>query len=302
MPGCTFCVALPLIWAASLFAQDGTIARDGFALHYRSEGSGTPIVFLSGGPGLEVDYFVPAAKFFPAGYRRIYLEQRGTGRSRPANLTPEMMTLRLVVEDLEALRTHLQLDRIMLAGHSWGGMLAMAYAASHPDHVDRLILIGSGGPDNEFRAWFGDNIAARLHAEDVEARAYWIAAAKRGVDPRKVGVESLKAILPGYFFDRAKGLATAAAFPDGLIHPDVGGLLNRDLIKNYSVRPTLPRLTRPVLILHGHQDPIGDKTAEDIKALLPSATLRYFNKCGHFPWIEQPEEMQAAIAAFLSQK
>ena len=302
MSGFPFCFALPLLCASSLLAQDGTIARDGFALHYRSEGSGTPIVFLSGGPGLEVDYFVPAAKLFPAGYRRIYLEQRGTGRSRPAGLTPEMMTLRLVVQDLEALRTHLQLDRIILAGHSWGGMLAMAYGAAHPDRVDRLILIGSGGPDNAFRAWFGDNIAARLHTEDVEARGYWIAAAKRGVDSRKVAAETLKAITPAYFFDRAKGLATAAAFPDGLINPDAGGMLNRDLTKNYDVRATLPKLARPVLILHGHQDPIGDKTAEDIKALLPSATLRYLNKCGHFPWIEQPEEMQAAIAAFLSQK
>lgn len=299
MPRRSFLSTLALLQCVSLFAQEGSVGRDGFALHYGSEGSGTPIVFLSGGPGLEVDYFVPAAKLFPAGYRRIYLEQRGTGRSRPAKLTLENMTLRLAVEDLEALRRHLKVERLLLAGHSWGGMLAMAYGASYPDRVDRLILIGSGGPDNEFRARFGDNIAARLHAEDMDARQKWIAAGKEGADIDKVRMGALKAIVPAYFFDRAKGLGVAAAFPDRALRADASELLNQDLGKHYDLRSTLTKLTRPVLILQGHQDPMGDKTAEEIKALLPSATLRYFNKCGHFPWIERPDEMQAAIADFL---
>lgn len=154
----------------------------------------------------------------------------------------------------------------------------------------------------EFRSRFGDNIAARLHAQDIAARDHWMAEAKRNVDPRKARTEILKAIVPAYFFDCAKGLALAATFPDGILNPDASDLLNQDLTKNYDVRAGLRKLSRPVLILHGHQDPMGDKTAENIKALLPSATLRYFHKCGHFPWIERPEEMQTVLAAFLSQK
>jgi len=57
---------------------------------------------------------------------------------------------------------------------------------------------------------------------------------------------------------------------------------------------------RPVLIIRGYQDPISDKTADDIHALLSGSTLRYINKSGHFPWIEQPEEFRRAIGAFLS--
>ena len=293
---------LPFLCAAALAAQDGAVPRDGFNLHYRAEGSGTPIVFLSGGSGLKVDYFIPAAQFFPSGYQRIYLEQRGTGRSRPAKLTSEMMTLANMVGDLEALRTHLKLERIILAGHSWGGMLAMAYGAAHPDRVDRLILIGSGGPTLEFQQWFSTNIEARLRPEDREARDYWDAAVKRGVDPGKAWLERIAAILPGYFFDRAKALAVAAKMPEGGFHDDANRLLNEDLRKSYDLRDALPKLSRPVLIVHGHQDPIGDKTAEDIHALIPSSTLRYINECGHFPWIEQPEEMQSIIAEFLAAK
>jgi proline iminopeptidase len=282
-------------------AQDGSFMSAGLELHYRSAGTGTPAVLLSGGPGFEVDYVVPVGDFLPAGYRRIFFEQRGTGRSRPAKLAPESLTLATVVEDLEALRQHLKQERLLLVGHSWGGMLAMSYAVAHPDRVDRLILIGSGGPTLEFSTWFSDNITMRLRPEDLEARRYWQAAAKRGLDRDKAAIEDVRAIAPGYFFDREKALAFAAQLKEGALHSDVGSLLFADLSKQYDLRHGLGMVHRPVLIVQGHQDPIGDKTAEDIHALIPGSTLVYINKSGHFPWIEQPDEFRRSIAAFLGQ-
>jgi proline iminopeptidase len=281
--------------AASRSFQSG-----GMTLHYRTEGSGTPVVFLSGGPGFDVDYLVPAAQFLPAGYARVFFEQRGTGRSQPARPTPETMTLQIVVEDLEALRVHLKQERLLLLGHSWGGMLAMAYAVAHPDRVDRLILVSSGGPTLEFATWFGDNIRARLRPEDTEAERKWIGAEERGVSPDKAALERVRAITPGYFFDRAKALAFAGQMIDGSLHNGVSGLLFSDLGKRYDLREGLRKLTRPVLIVHGHQDPIGDKTAEDIHALVANSTLTYLNQCGHFPWLEQPDAFRKALAAFLA--
>jgi proline iminopeptidase len=299
----TMRLASLILTTALLQAQDGAVPREGFHLHYRSVGAGTPIVFLSGGPGFDVDYFVPAAKLFPAGYRHIFLEQRGTGRSRPATLTPEMMTVANMVADLEALRIHLKVDRLLLAGHSWGGMLAMAYAATHPGHVDRLILIGSGGHTMEFVQWFLKNIEARLHAEDREVRDYWSAAVKRGVPLDMAMGRSIAAIVPAYFYDREKGLAFAASMPDGGFHADSHiPLFTQDAVKNYDLRASLAAFSRPTLIVHGHQDPIGDKTAEDIHALIRSSTLRYINECGHFPWLEQPDKMRAVVAEFLGAK
>jgi proline iminopeptidase len=191
------------------WAGDGSFVSVGLEMHYRTAGSGAPIVFLSGGPGLEVDYILPAAEGLPTSYERIFLEQRGTGRSRPAKLSAENLSLKLVVDDLEALRIHLKQDRLLLLGHSWGGMLAMAYAAAYPDRVDRLILVDSGGPTLEFQRWFRDNIEARLHQEDLEAQRYWVESEKHGVDREKAGLEEMRAITPGYFFDRAKALEFA---------------------------------------------------------------------------------------------
>jgi proline iminopeptidase len=295
-----------LLWIVVLFcghsayAQSGSFTRDGVQLFYRATGSGTPIVFLSGGPGFEVDYMIPVADFVPASYQRVFYEQRGTGRSKVATMTAENMTLAHVVADLEALRIHLKQDRLFLVGHSWGGMLAMAYAAAHPDRIDRMILIGPGGPTLEFTEWFNDNIHMRLRPEDVEAERYWTEAPKRGVDADKAGLEQVRAITPGYFFDRAKGLAFASQLPEGTLTVRVNTLLFGDMIKGYDSRPGLRQLDRPVLIIQGHQDPVGDKTAEDIHAAIKSSVLTYVNQCGHFPWLEQPDEFRRTLAEFFT--
>jgi proline iminopeptidase len=291
-------VGVSFVMATAAAAQEGSFASGSAQLFYRTQGSGPPIVLLSGGPGFDVDYMIAVAEFFP-GRQKILLEQRGTGRSRPPKLSPEDLTLRTAVQDLDSLRQHLKQDRLFLVGHSWGGMLAMAYAAAHPDHVDRMILIDSGGPTLEFTSWFDDNIHARLRPEDEEAQRYWRDAAKRGVAPEKVAIESVKTILPGYFYDRAKALAFASQLIEGSYHPDVNAPLFSDLSKSYDLRGGLRSVDRPVLIVAGHQDPIGDKTAEDIHALLKSSTLVYLDKCGHFPWLEQPDALRNAIVSFL---
>jgi proline iminopeptidase len=270
------CVALMSLACGLASAEDGAVPRDGFDLRYRAEGAGPPIVFLSGGPGLEVSTFTPAAAFFPAGYRFVFLEQRGTGRSIPAQMTAESFTLALMVEDLEALRVHLKQERLLLAGHSWGGMLAMAYAAAHPGKVDGLILIASGGPTNEFEKEFGRNLQARMSPADRKG-APW----------------------PAYFFDRAIGLAFAATVKPGDLHELPSMLLNRDLHRHYDSRPGLRRLDRPALVVHGEDDPIGRSTAEQIHALIRASTLRYIPRCGHFPWLEQPDAFRRILAEFL---
>ena len=293
------CGAL-LMLASPALAQDGSFLSGGLELHYRSVGTGSPVIILSGGPGLDVDYMLPVADAFPT-HRRILLEQRGTGRTRGAKLTADDMTLAAVVQDVDALRLHLKLERLFLVGHSWGGMLAMAYAAAHPDRIDRLILIDSGGPTLEFATWFENNIRARLRPEDVEAERYWKEAAKRGVSADKAEIESVKAIMPAYFFDRAKGLAFAAQLADDALDAEGSAMLFADLAKSYDVRAGLRALDRPTLIVHGHQDPTGDKTAEDLHALIKSSTLTYLDKCGHFPWLEQPEALRKAISGFLAE-
>jgi proline iminopeptidase len=293
------------VLAASLLApsfaevEHASFDGGGAQLHYTRTGTGTPVVLLSGGPGLDVGYLLPAAEFLPPGYAAIAYEQRGTGRSRPPDFDAKSLTLRGAVEDLELLRVHLRQERLVLLGHSWGGMLSMAYAAAHPERVERLILVGSGGPTMEFLEWFGDNIEARLLPEDIAARDSWIAASKDGVDAGKVALETMRAIVPAYFFDREVGLTFARSMAEGTYHRDVNQQLFAELGAGYDVRAGLKKLKRPALIVHGHQDPIGQRTAEELRALLAESKPAYIRRCGHFPWLEQPAAFRAALAEFL---
>ena len=280
-----------LLVAGVARAQDGSFTHAGLERHYTSAGTGESAVFLSGGPGLDVGYIKPVAEFLPDSYRRIFLEQRGTGRSRPASA--ESLTLKTVVGDLEALRQHLKQQRLFLIGHSWGGLLAMAYAAEYPEHVERLVLIGSTGPTPKFLDWFVDNINARLRPEDIAVANYWKAAASRGVAASKVDLEIMRARTPGYFFERAKGLEFAAQAKEEELYGDVMAGIWKDLRKGWDLSAKLKNLARPVLIVQGHQDPMGDKTAEEIHAAITGSTLAYIKRSGHFPWLEQPDRFPA---------
>jgi proline iminopeptidase len=102
--------------------------------------SGFPVFFLHGGPGSNVR--PQHRRFFdPRFYRVVLADQRGCGRSAPLGCTDENTTGDLVA-DIEALRRHLGLERVLLFGGSWGRTLALAYAGAHPDRVAGMVLRG----------------------------------------------------------------------------------------------------------------------------------------------------------------
>jgi proline iminopeptidase len=102
--------------------------------------AGAPVLVLHGGPGSGC---TPGQRRFfdPMHYRIILFDQRGCNRSRPQGCT-EDNTTRDLVEDIERLRRHLDIDRWMVFGGSWGSTLALAYAAAYPQRVQGLVLRG----------------------------------------------------------------------------------------------------------------------------------------------------------------
>ena len=117
---------------------------DGFCMYYEEHGSpkGRPVVILHGGPGgglqrshLEV--------FDLKKWHVILFDQRGCGKSTPRGLESlRANTTWDLVRDIEILRKHLSLDSWTVFGGSWGTTLGLAYAETHPSHVDALILRG----------------------------------------------------------------------------------------------------------------------------------------------------------------
>ena len=119
---------------------------DGQQIYWETSGNpdGKPAVFVHGGPGGGTS--PDQRRFFdPARYRIVLFDQRNCGRSRPhvadgADLSTN--TTGHLVADMEALRTHLGIDRWQVFGGSWGSTLGLTYAQTHPDRVTELVLRG----------------------------------------------------------------------------------------------------------------------------------------------------------------
>ena len=120
----------------------GYLARGRHKLYYEQCGveDGVAVMFLHGGPGAGCS---PAHRrmFDPLKYRAILLDQRGCGRSTPYASIEENTTQDLV-EDIEALRIHLGLGKIILFGGSWGSTLALCYGIAYPENVAGFVLRG----------------------------------------------------------------------------------------------------------------------------------------------------------------
>ncbi len=112
------------------------------SLYWEQSGNpdGVPIVFVHGGPGSGTS--PKQRRFFdPDHYRIVLFDQRGSGKSHPLACL-ENNTLNHLVGDMEALRTHLNIERWHVFGGSWGSALSLAYAQAHPERCTALILRG----------------------------------------------------------------------------------------------------------------------------------------------------------------
>jgi proline iminopeptidase len=154
------------------FASGLLPVSDGNEIYWEASGkrSGKPALYLHGGPGggMKAGY---RRWFDPATHLIVGFEQRGCGRSRPL-VTDDLATLRTnttprLIEDIEALRTHLDVDRWLLAGVSWGTTLALAYAQAHPDRVSEIALLAVSTTTRREVEWITESMG-RLFPEEWE--------------------------------------------------------------------------------------------------------------------------------------
>jgi proline iminopeptidase len=119
--------------------QEGYVVEAGVSIYYKSIGHGRPLMVLHGGPGGSHDTFLPYLIPLAVRHRLIFIDERGSGKSsRPDD--DASYTLDAMTGDVEAVRRALHLGRIDMLGHSFGGIVAQAYAIAYPKNVTHLIL------------------------------------------------------------------------------------------------------------------------------------------------------------------
>ncbi|MBS2028619.1 MAG: prolyl aminopeptidase [Deltaproteobacteria bacterium] len=153
---------------------------DVHTLYWEESGNpnGKPVVFLHGGPGGGTE--PKQRRFFdPAAYRIVLFDQRGCGKSTPhANL--EDNTTWHLVQDIEALREHLGIQKWQVFGGSWGSTLALAYAEKHPERVSELVLRGIFLLRKQEIDWFYQRGTSAMFADAWEHYLEPIPEAERG--------------------------------------------------------------------------------------------------------------------------
>ncbi len=256
-----------------------------------------PVAFvIHGGPGADHTSFKPT--FSPLGQKMqlVYFDHRGQGRS--ARGPKETYTLENNVEDMEALRQHLGLDKIVVIGASYGGMVALTYASRYPEHVSHLIAIVTV-PDSRFLDRAKQILAERgTEEQQAIAQHLWDGTFRDEEHLR----EYFQILGPMYSLtfdpDSPQNSWKRAILSADAINQAFGGFL-----RTYDVRDQLPKITAPTLVIGARHDWIcPPEFSEEIAALIPNADLRIFENSGHGVRADEPEALLDAIVGFLVYK
>jgi proline iminopeptidase len=278
--------------------SDGLLPVNGTRLFVHREGEGEPAIIIHGGPVLDHSYLVPYLAPLGEDVELIYYDQRLSGRSDGV-VDSASVRLETFVEDLEALRQALGLDRVHLIAHSWGGLIALSYAIAHEEHVRSLVLVSPMPPSAELWRREQESVArARTSEDTLGSGELQESAAFAAREPAAVAA-ALRQSLRSQFRmpDRAEEL-------DFHIEPDYAersrqfGFMLPDLM-SYDLLPSLSAVDVPTLVIYGADEPAASMGGEALLRTLPGAHRVVISRSGHFSFIERPRAFLAAVRTFL---
>jgi len=182
-----------------------------------------------------------------------------------------------------------------LLGFSWGALLALLFALEHPDLVGRLALVGPAPTYPEARREFSAEFERRQAAPEVaEARGALSRSGLRERDPEAFWRRAFELSVAGYFSDPSHAWNLTPFRVNARTQQTVWGSL-----KGLDLRPRLPEIRVPALILHGRHDPVPLASSETLAGLLPDARLVVFENSGHALYAEETKRFVTELDEFL---
>jgi proline iminopeptidase len=278
------------------------IAVNGYRIVSYVFGTGEETVFcLNGGPGLPCDYLREAHScLIDHGYRVVAFDQLGTGASDRPN-DNSLWTIKRYVEETETVRRKLDLGKVHLLGHSWGGWLGIEYALTYPEALKTVILEDTAADIphlvselERLRSALGSETVAMMQRHEAEGTlkhpeyqaaitilnyrhvcrlAEWPAPVKRSLD------------------DWNMGPYTAIQGPNEFLY--IGNL------RDWNRLAELHRIKVPVMITTGQHDELTPACAMRIKQNISQSELYVFPNSSHMPFYEEPNLYYPALLKFL---
>ncbi|MEO8146198.1 MAG: alpha/beta fold hydrolase [Bacteroidia bacterium] len=309
-------ISISILLCNSLIAQNKFqhpegkyIKVNGAKLWIETEGTGDALFLISGGPGgahVGMHSFAPLKD----ACMLVYIDNFGRGKSDTAK-TPEEYSINRDVEDVEGIRVAMNLDKINILGHSYGSLVAQAYAIKYPQHLKHLI-IADGFFSGEMWQANDDNSNHEIKTNypEVWERVMKLrAAGQHSSNPEHNAVYGevpygfLYAYNPENFLN-----SIDPYYPNNfnlklyyqLVGDDGDFIIGGDIAK-FDCRRQLKDLKMPVLIVTGRYDRVCVPTfAVQYKTYCPQAQFVMFEKSGHNPQVEEPEKEFGIIREFLS--
>jgi proline iminopeptidase len=269
---------------------------DGRCFEWEAVGSGEDLVWFEGGPGFWAHLGRPDVALLADRFRCHLINAPGCGRTSPPASKSQYNAAADAAFYEEACQV-LGLGPVTLMGHSWGGTLAVVFAARYPERVRRLVIIDG---------WCGLQLVDRAEAQAEERRAFdrvrdrpWFADAEHYHGPEDMTEEVWAAWwrrrFPIYFADPESALAWPHV---ERVRREVRMNMDADCYDDDAVdlRPELGRVRCPTLVVCGEHDFIcGPAWNRPIAAGIPGAELHVIAGVGHLPQYEAPDEFRSVL-------
>ncbi|HEY6907369.1 MAG TPA: proline iminopeptidase-family hydrolase [Ignavibacteriaceae bacterium] len=293
--------------------KQGFIDAGGVMIYYKEFGKGEPLMIVHGGPGASHDYFLPYLIPLARNNRLIFIDERGSGQSERLDDVSKY-TVENMVEDVEAVRIALGLGKINLLGHSFGGVLAQAYALKYQQNLSHLVLCSTFPSTSEMNQVFvkmKENMAPDLrqrinkmeeeglyghglpYEQNRYTTEYMIAAWGEGYFPY------LYQRNPDPSYDPASEGFSWALYRE--MWGSHGEYIIDGNLKSVEYVDRLQTIKVPTLVNCGDHDECAPSLSKEMHERIPGSKLVIFPQSGHMTFVDQSDLFIKTIDEFLHQ-
>ena len=293
--------------------EEGFVNANGIMIYYQMFGTGKPLMIVHGGPGASHDYFLPYLLPLARNNRLIFIDERGSGRSQKLEDAGQY-TVENMVEDVEAVRKELGLGKINLLGHSYGGVLAQAYALKYQENLSGLILCStfhSTSMMNEVFKKIREKMTPELRKRIEKEEKEGLYGHGRAYEKNRYTTDYMTdAWGEGYFPYLYQN------HPDPNYDPISNGIMSWDLyremwgsdgeyiitgnLKSVEYGDKLSSIRVPTLITAGDNDECDPSLSREMQSKIAGSKIVIFPKSGHMTFVDQTSQFISAVDSFLN--
>jgi proline iminopeptidase len=296
--------------------EQGFVDANGALIYYMIVGRGAALMIVHGGPGASHDYFLPYLLPLARTNRLIFIDERGSGRSEKLEDATQY-TIENMVEDVEAVRQALGLGKVSLLGHSYGGVLAQAYALKYQKNLSHLILgstFQSTSAMNDVLAREKQNMAPTERGKlEAFEKAGLFGKGKVWEANRYPNDYATLAWGDGYFpflyqrrpdpnYDPVSGNTTLSWELYREMWGSHGEFVIDGNLKSVEYTDRLASLHVPTLVICGDHDESDPSLSRTMHEKIAGSKLVILPQSGHMTFVDQPDLFIKSVNEFLQER